>query len=137
MRYRHLLLFNHLWIIAIVVGHYRTHPEQTPKRWAFLSPWTAPALDASPLARLAVGSVVHRRHGPVWAKHHPLPKPCHAACPVSPYSGTAGGSRDMPALASTSSAMGGALEARGALAANRRCALSCCLCWRARSFSRF
>jgi len=61
----------------------------------------------------------------------------HAACPGAPYSGTAGGSRCMPALASASSAMGGALDARCALAANRRCALSCCFCWRARSFARF
>jgi hypothetical protein len=30
MRYRNLLLSNHLRIIAIVVGNYRPHPEQTP-----------------------------------------------------------------------------------------------------------
>ena len=30
MRYRNLLLSNHLRIIAIVVGNYRTHPEHTP-----------------------------------------------------------------------------------------------------------
>jgi hypothetical protein len=29
MRYRNLLLSHHLRIIAIVVGNYRTHPEQT------------------------------------------------------------------------------------------------------------
>jgi hypothetical protein len=31
MRYRHLLLSNHLRIIAIVGGNYRTHPERTPQ----------------------------------------------------------------------------------------------------------
>jgi hypothetical protein len=48
MCHRHLL-FKHLWIMSIVVGNYRTHPEQTPE--AAVGEKT-PALTVSQLRRL-------------------------------------------------------------------------------------
>ena len=55
----------------------------------------------------------------------------------SPCAGNACGPRHRPARAGSSPSLCGALSARRAFAANRRCALSCCFCWRAFSFARF
>jgi len=93
---------------------------------------------SSSLGRASAGRLVqHIPPHTACVGHRVRSRLGHAACPVSPYAGAPWGSRPILASSSSWSSRRGALDARCSLAATRRCALSCCFCWRARSFSRF